>query len=63
VKATKTKDKEVKIFVHHSQGIGNWEAVVDLVFEEILCNPDLLSPVCGPCHDGLHPKKEKEVNG
>jgi hypothetical protein len=50
VKQSKAKGKEVAVECHHLQGIGNWEKVIDLVFEEILCHPDKLQILCKACH-------------
>jgi predicted HNH restriction endonuclease len=48
------KNHEQKIEVHHKAGIGNWEAVIDLIFQEILCNPGMLECLCPECHKEEH---------
>ena len=53
-KASVAKGREFKVEVHHLEGIGNWEKVIDLVFEEILCDPSKLRPLCRACHDKEH---------
>ena len=53
-KQSKAKGKEVKIEVHHKEGIGNWEAVIDLIQKEILCHPDMLNVLCTSCHKEIH---------
>ena len=54
VKASVAKGKEQKIHVHHAAGIGNWEKIIDLVFEEILCSPSMMVALCPECHDKEH---------
>lgn len=60
----KTKDRKVieeqKVQVHHKKGIGNWEKVIDLIFEEILCDPKHLETVCPECHDKKEIKRKKK---
>jgi len=53
-KASVAKGKEVKVEVHHLQGIGNWDKIINMVFEELLCSPDLLEVLCKECHDNEH---------
>ena len=55
VKQSKAKGKEQKVEVHHKNNIANWEAVIDAVFEYILCDPTHLETLCPNCHQ----KKEK----
>jgi 5-methylcytosine-specific restriction endonuclease McrA len=50
-KQSKAKGREQKVEVHHREGIGNWEKVIDLVFAELLCSPDELETTCPECHD------------
>ena len=50
VKASTAKGKEQKIQVHHKEGIGNWDAVVELIYKEILCDPSKLEVLCPDCH-------------
>jgi hypothetical protein len=58
-KGSAAKGREVKITVHHKHGIGNWEKVIDMIYEEILCPPDNLTVLCSACHDNEH-KGENE---
>jgi len=51
-KQSKAKGKEQSVEVHHKHGIGNWEQVIDIIYREILCNPDNLETVCPDCHEG-----------
>jgi hypothetical protein len=49
-KKTTAKGKEFDVGVHHILGIGNWEKVIDLIFEELLCDPIFLKTACDECH-------------
>ena len=53
VKQSKAKGKEQAIEVHHKTGIGNWDAVIDVIFEQILCSPTTLEVLCPDCHDEI----------
>lgn len=50
-KQSKAVGREFKVEVHHRHGIGNWEAAIDAVYENILCNPEHLETLCPECHD------------
>lgn len=52
-KQSKARGKEFAVEVHHRNGIGNWERVIDLIFEEILCDPTDLVTLCPECHRNL----------
>lgn len=63
VKSSKKIGAEVKVHVHHKNGIKIWEEVLDLIFREILCAPELMTVLCVACHEELHhPKSEPEVD-
>jgi 5-methylcytosine-specific restriction endonuclease McrA len=49
-KQSVAKGREQKVEVHHKEGIGNWERVIDMIFAEILCDPANLETVCPECH-------------
>jgi 5-methylcytosine-specific restriction endonuclease McrA len=49
-KKSVAKGKEVKVEAHHVRGIGNWEKVINLIYEEILVAPDLWETLCHECH-------------
>lgn len=57
VKQSTAKGKEVKLNVHHVDGI-NWEGVVDLVFARVLAVP--MVPLCEKCHEAKHADKKGE---
>lgn len=50
VKQSKAKGKEQDIEVHHKNGIGNWDNVIDIIYQEILCSPATLEVLCPDCH-------------
>ena len=56
IKQSKKKGFEVKVEVHHKEGIGNWEKVINIIFEELLCSVDKLEVLCKECH-------KKETDG
>jgi len=61
VKQSKAKGKEQKVEVHHKEGIGNWEIVIDAIIAEILCDPSNLEVVCPNCHDKEHKEQLQDV--
>ena len=36
--------------VHHREGVGNWEVVIDEVYRHLLCPPEFLVTLCPECH-------------
>lgn len=52
-KASKAKGREVKLDVHHINGI-EWFALIEEVRRVLLVNPDTLEPLCERCHDEIH---------
>ena len=59
-KQTMAKGKEFKVTVHHKNGIDNWEEVVNVIYEKILCRPEHLECICRECHLKEHSKKEEK---
>ena len=53
-KGSVAKGREVKIQVHHSEGIGDWEGCIDNVYTNILCSPDKMIVLCVDCHRREH---------
>jgi len=51
IKQSKKKGAEVKINVHHKEGIDVWDEIIDLIEKHLLCNPDKLETLCEDCHD------------
>jgi 5-methylcytosine-specific restriction endonuclease McrA len=48
-KKSVAKGKEVKIEVHHLDGI-DWNGIIDMVIERILPDPSRLEVLCVDCH-------------
>ena len=53
-KQSRKKGAEVFVEVHHTEGVGNWDTVIEAVFKELLCSPHLLRVLCAECHDKVH---------
>lgn len=47
------KGFEQKIEVHHKEGVCNWDAIIDVIREQLLCDPTKLQALCPECHDNL----------
>ena len=58
-KQSKAKGKEVKVEVHHINGIDNWDKIIDIVYAGLLVSPDNLETVCKECHDKQYQTKEQ----
>jgi predicted HNH restriction endonuclease len=54
VKQSGAKGKEVKLEVHHMNGVPNWKHVEDTIYKHILCHSDQLMPLCKNCHQRQH---------
>lgn len=52
-KQSKAKGREVVIEVHHLKGV-KWEKMIDLIYEELLCDPKFLEVLCFCCHNEKH---------
>ena len=52
-KQSAAKGKEVKLQVHHKNGV-LWEELIDLVFRYLLCDPKDLEVLCEKCHAAEH---------
>lgn len=51
IKQSRAKGKEVYVEVHHKRSVGNWEEVINIIFLELLCNPENMKTLCVKCHD------------
>ena len=49
-KETRAKGKEFFVEVHHKKGIQNWDHVIDVIYKDLLCNPEDLQCLCKECH-------------
>ena len=50
-KQSKKRSAVVKVQVHHKKGISVWDEIIDLIYDELLCNPEDLETLCVDCHD------------
>lgn len=53
VKQSAAKGREVKLEVHHQDGV-SWERMIDQVYETLLCDPEKLTVLCKECHEKHH---------
>jgi len=49
-KQSKAKGKEVKVEVHHIEGICNWQEIYEVIRKNLLCDPSMLQTLCKDCH-------------
>jgi|GEM_PF-1612286 len=54
IKQSRALGREVFVEVHHQEGVCNWEALIDSVFESLLCSPENLITLCHNCHSKIH---------
>ena len=50
VKQSKKKGFEQKVEVHHKKGVTNWDKIINVINEELLCNPEDLKVLCHNCN-------------
>ena len=60
VKASVARGREVKLQVHHRDGIC-WDGIVDAIVQAMLPDPSRLEAVCEGCHKDEHGKGGREV--
>lgn len=56
-KGSVAKGREVKIEVHHIDGV-EWEQMIDYIFRHLLVSPDKLMVLDKDCHKEVHEKGE-----
>lgn len=56
-KQSAAKGLEVKLEVHHNNGV-QWQQIIDKVYRELLCHPDHLTVLCKECHAKTHESGE-----
>jgi len=49
-KKTQKKGEEVKVEVHHKDGIENWDEIINVIRKYLLCEPENLIALCEACH-------------
>ena len=52
IKQSKKKGHEVKVQVHHKEGIDVWDQIINLIQKYLLCDPYKLETLCEDCHYG-----------
>ena len=50
VKQSKAKGHVQRVEVHHRAGSCNWDRIVAVIHEELLCDPCELEVLCPRCH-------------
>ena len=45
------KGFEVKVHVHHKQGIKIWDELINLIYKHLLCDIEQLETLCIDCHN------------
>jgi predicted HNH restriction endonuclease len=53
VKASMAKGREIKVQVHHINGI-EWDNIINYIFEQVLVDPKKMVVLCNNCHSQLH---------
>lgn len=56
-KQSQKKGQKLKVQVHHKNGIDVWQEIIDLIYKQILCEPEHLETLCVDCH-----KEETQKN-
>jgi plasmid maintenance system antidote protein VapI len=59
IKQSRKDGAEVTLEVHHIKGISGWEALIDMVYAELLCSPDMLQVLCRGCHSRQHESRSE----
>jgi hypothetical protein len=49
-KQSKAQGREVKVEIHHIEGVCNWDKLFEAVRTYLLCEPDKLKTLCVKCH-------------
>lgn len=60
-KQSKAKGQEVAVEVHHRAKILNWDKLIDMIYEELLCDPNNLETLCKSCHGDETTNGEKKM--
>ena len=63
-KGSVAKGREVKIEVHHTEGI-DWSGLIELIRTRLLQDPSKYTCLCKKCHDDQHPERiaKEKKNG
>jgi hypothetical protein len=52
-KQSTAKGREVKLEIHHNNGV-QWQEILNKVYKELLCDPKHLTVLCKDCHAKTH---------
>ena len=55
IKQSKAKGREIKVEVHHLEGVQNWQEIYNVIRKYLLCDPEKMETLCKECH-----KKEEK---
>ena len=50
VKKSVAKGKEQKVEVHHKDGVLNWDEIIEIIMDQLLCDSKKLEVLCPECH-------------
>lgn len=53
-KQSRAAGREIYIEVHHQNMVENWDKLIDMVYQSLLCHPDNLITLCQKCHEKSH---------
>ena len=51
IKQSVKKDNVVKVQVHHKEGINCWDNIIEIIYDQLLCDIDKLETLCVDCHN------------
>ena len=52
-KASTKRGQELKVQVHHIEGINVWDRVINLIYKDLLCPVEKLQTLCEECHSEI----------
>ena len=50
-KQSVAKGREVKVEVHHTENVLNWDEIYRVIRKHLLCDPEKMQTLCKDCHD------------
>lgn len=56
-------DKDFRFQCHHKIKEINWDKIISVIREELLCSPEEMMYICTNCHNLIHGKKARKDNG
>ena len=61
-KQSRARGREVKVEVHHSNEIPDWDKIMDYVYRHLLVQPEHLETLCRECHEEVTKKcQERQI--